>query len=363
LKPLLHGKVGVALGSGAARGFAHVGVLRGIVAAGIEPDVVCGASAGAVVGAVHAAGRLDDFEAWARGLDRRQVLSLLDVSMSGGALRGRRMIDQIGTFLPDDATIEGLPHPFAAVATDLESGREVWLQRGRLLEAIHASCALPGVVAPVRIEGRWLVDGGIVNPVPVALCRALGADSVIAVDLNASLLTRRFRGETEPEPRGSEPEPQGSESEPRGSESKGRGSEPEASGDTSGSPWAFQNVWSELRRRFVGSQPSRSGPPNPGLYDVLNNTLEIMQVRITRSRMAGDPPELLITPRLPDFALFDLYRAAEAIEEGRRACERALATLAATDLDAVDPDADESRTPPARPGSSSRPRRGPEHGP
>jgi len=321
LKPLLHGKVGVALGSGAARGFAHVGVLRGIVAAGIEPDVVCGASAGAVVGAVHAAGRLDDFEAWARGLDRRQVLSLLDVSMSGGALRGRRMIDQIGTFLPDDATIEGLPHPFAAVATDLESGREVWLQRGRLLEAIHASCALPGVVAPVRIEGRWLVDGGIVNPVPVALCRALGADSVIAVDLNAALLTRRFRGESD------RPAPH-----------------PEAApedADESGSPWAFQNAWSELRRRFVGPRThAPQGPPSPGLYDVLNNTLEIMQVRITRSRMAGDPPELIVTPRLPDFALFDLYRAGEAIDEGHRAAELALATLALAqgEGDAADPE-------------------------
>jgi len=340
LRTVLPGRIGLSLGSGAARGFAHVGVLRGLAAAGIVPDVVCGASAGAVVGAAYAAGRLDAFEAWARQLDRRQVLGLLDVSMSGGALRGRRMIDQVGTLLPEAARIEELGLPFAAVATDLESGREVWLQHGVLLDAIHASCALPGVISPVRIEGRWLVDGGIVNPVPVALCRALGADSVIAVDLNASLLTRRFRGETEPEAHGSEPEP---------------------AGDANGSPWAFQNAWSELRRRFVGSQPSRSGPPSPGLYDVLNNTLEIMQVRITRSRMAGDPPELLITPRLPDFALLDLYRAAEAMEEGRRACDRALATLAATDLDAADPDAAESHTLPARSGSSSRPGRRPKH--
>jgi NTE family protein len=307
LKPLLPGTIGVALGSGAARGFAHVGVLRGLAAAGIVPDVVAGVSAGAVVGAVHAAGRLDDFERWARGLDRRKVLALLDVSLSGGALRGRRMIDQIGTFLPDGATIEGLPHPFAAIATDLESGREVWLQRGPLLDAIHASCALPGVVAPVRIDGRWMVDGGVVNPVPVALCRALGADSVIAVDLNAALLTRRFRGESDRPA----PSPEAA---------------PEANGG-SGSPWAFQNAWSELRRRFAGSE-SDEGPPSPGLYDVLNNTLEIMQVRITRSRMAGDPPELLVTPRLPDFALLDLYRAGEAIDEGERAAELAVKTLA-----------------------------------
>lgn len=317
MRSTLPGRLGLALGSGAARGFAHVGVLRGLAAAGIVPEVVCGASAGAVVGAVHAAGRLDDFEGWARGLDRRQVLGLLDVSLAGGALRGRRMVDQIGTFLADYPRIESLPRPFAAVATDLENGREVWLQRGALLDAIHASCALPGVVSPVRVDGRWLVDGGIVNPVPVALCRALGADSVIAVDLNAALLTRRFRGESEQ-----------------------REAPADASADeATGSPRAFQNVWSELRRRFVGSQPAKSGPPSPGLYDVLNNTLEIMQVRITRSRMAGDPPELLITPRLPHFALLDLYRANEANEEGRRAAERALATLTAADDDAeAEPD-------------------------
>jgi NTE family protein len=149
--------------------------------------------------------------------------------------------------------------------------------------------------------------------VPVALCRALGAESVIAVDLNAALLTRRFRGESD---RAAAPPDE-------------RGDGGHGNGHGHGSPWAFQNAWSELRRRFVGSEPAKGGPPSPGLYDVLNNTLEIMQVRITRSRMAGDPPELLITPRLPDFALLDLYRASEAIEEGRRATERALATLAA----------------------------------
>jgi len=297
---VLPGRVGLALGSGAARGFAHVGVLRALAEAGIAPAVVAGVSAGAVVGAVHAAGQLDAFEAWARGLDRRKVLALLDVSFSGGALRGRRMIEQIGTFLPEGGRLEDLPLPFAAVATDLESGREVWLQRGDLLDAILASCALPGVVSPVRVEGRWLVDGGIVNPVPVALCRALGADSVIAVDLNAALLTRRFRGESD-------------------------GPVAAAAGDTS--PWAVQQLWSELRKRFAGSQPT-SGAPHPGLYDVLNNTLEIMQVRITRSRMAGDPPDLLVTPRLPDFALLDLYRAGEAIDEGHRATKLALSALA-----------------------------------
>ena len=296
---MLRGRVGIALGSGGARGFAHVGVLRELRAAGIEPQVICGSSAGAVVGAACAAGRLDEFEHWARKLDRRQVMGLLDVSFRGGAVRGRRLVEQVGSLLPPGLAVDALPRPFGAVATDLETGREVWLRDGPLLEAIHASSAVPGLVSPVRVGGRWLVDGGLVNPVPVALCRALGAETVIAVDLSTALLTRRFRGESEEPAR-------------------------EAGKST---PGAFQQLWSELRQRFAGSEP-QPGAPSPGLYDVLNNTLEIMQVRMTRSRMAGDPPDLLIAPHLPDFALLDLHRADEAIAEGRRAAERTLVALA-----------------------------------
>lgn len=309
---MLRGRIGIALGSGGARGFAHVGVLRGLLEAGIEPEIVCGVSAGAVVGAAYACDRLDAFERWSRELDRRQVMGLLDVSFRGGAVRGRRMIEQIGSLLPEGARIDALQRPYGAVATDLESGREIWLRDVSLLDAIHASCAVPGVVSPVRIDGRWLVDGGLVNPVPVTPCRALGADTVIAVDLNTSLLARRFRGEAERPPAPPrDPSPHAGES----------------------SPGAFQQIWSELRQRFVGSEPAPPGAPSPGLYDVLNNALEIMQVRITRSRLAGDPPDLLVTPRLPDFALLDLHRADDAIAEGRRAVTRALSALRAGDPD------------------------------
>ncbi|MBW2317066.1 MAG: patatin-like phospholipase family protein [Deltaproteobacteria bacterium] len=147
---MLRGRIGIALGSGGARGFAHVGVLKGLAAAGITPDVICGASAGALVGAVHAAGRLDEFEDWARKLDRRTMLGLLDVSFSGGALRGRRVIEQVASFLPEGNIETALPRPFGAVATDLESGREIWLRRGPLVDALHASSAIPGVVST-----RW----------------------------------------------------------------------------------------------------------------------------------------------------------------------------------------------------------------
>jgi NTE family protein len=297
---MLRGRIGIALGSGGARGFAHIGVLRALEEAGIRPEVVAGTSAGAVIGAAYAAGRLDEMEKWARSLDRRAVMALLDVSFRGGALRGRRVTEQVASFLPEGDLAEVLERPYVAVATDLESGREVWIRDGSLADAIHASSAVPGVISPVLRDGRWLVDGGVVNPVPIAPCRALGAESIIAVDLNATLLKRRFRGESEPEP------------EHAGSASAG----------------AVGQLWAELRHRFAGAgEPHRHGVPSPGLYDVLGNTLEIMQLRIARSRMAGDPPELLVTPRLPDFALLELYRAAEAIDEGWRAARRALAVL------------------------------------
>lgn len=288
-----NGRIGLALGSGAARGWAHVGALRGLLAAGVVPDIVCGASAGAVVGAVFCADRLDAFEKWGRQLDRRQVVGMLDWSLRGGVVRAERALAEIAVFVPE--SVEALPRPFAAVATDLETGREVWLREGPLLPALRASSAMPGFVSPVHLGDRWLVDGGVVDPVPVSLCRAMGADHVIAVDLNTTMLHRRFRGD---------PTLEADEAEPA----------PDASG-------TLQQLVSELRRRFGSSD----GPGAPGLFDVVTNVLDIMQVRITRSRMAGDPPELLITPRLGDFGLLDFDRVEEAIAEGRRAAEWALA--------------------------------------
>lgn len=262
--PRLRGKIGVALGSGAARGWAHVGVLRALEAAGIHPDVVCGTSIGAVVGAAYAAGSLDALENWVTRLGRRQVATYLDIGFRGGILRARKVFEAMAAEIAD-RPIESLPRAFAAVATDLASGNEVWLRHGSLYDALRASVALPGLVSPAKVDGHWLVDGGLVNPVPVSVCRALGADTVIAVDLNTTLVGRRLR-----------------------------------------SAEAGQDV-------------------PPSILDVVANSINIMQIRVTRSRMAGDPPELLVTPRLPDFGLFDFDRADEALEEGRRAVTQALA--------------------------------------
>jgi len=270
-------RIGLALGSGAARGWAHIGVIRALATAGVVPDVVCGASIGAVVGAAYAAGELDPFERWVRGLDWRQVVGNFDLALRGGLIKARRIFDLIGATLPD-RSIESLPRPFAAVATDLATGQERWLRRGPLLDSLRASVALPGLVTPVWLDDRWLVDGGLVNPVPVSLCRALGADFVIAVDLNTTLLGRRLRREL-----------------PR--------DEPPAAG-----------------------VHAPDAHPTPSVYDVVTTSINIMQVRITRSRMAGEPPDLLVAPQLADHSLLDFDRAADAIEEGRRAAAQALAT-------------------------------------
>jgi NTE family protein len=311
--PPLEGRVGIALGSGAARGWAHIGVLRALEEAGVAPDFVCGSSVGAVVGAAYASGRLDDFERWVRALDRSQVVRNLDVAFRGGLIKAARFFQFMAEGLPD-ADIESLPRPFAAVATDLESGREVWLRKGSLHDALRASVAMPGLITPVARRGRWLVDGGLTNPVPVSLCRAMGADSVIAVDLNTTLLGRRF--------------PRPAELRRGANERAVEASHVEASAEEAleGSAlWSVVQSWAgELRGRLRGETADESHAP-PSIYDVVANSLSVMQVRITRSRMAGDPPELLVAPKLASFALLDLDRAPEAIEEGRRALARTLA--------------------------------------
>src|SRR5581483_4307753 len=187
--------IGLALGGGAARGFAHIGVMRTLLANGIVPDVIVGTSIGAVVGGCYAAQNLDELEAWARSLTVRGVLGYLDISLSGsGLIRGQHLAARLESTLTD-RKIDDLPIRFAAIATEFNTGHEIWLTRGRLAEALRASYALPGIFPPVLIGGRWLVDGALVNPVPVSAARALGARVVIAVNLEAD---RFGRGATIP---------------------------------------------------------------------------------------------------------------------------------------------------------------------
>ncbi|KAB2926127.1 MAG: patatin [Dechloromonas sp.] len=279
-------RLGIALGSGSARGWAHIGVLRALHEAGIEPDVVCGTSIGAFVGAAYASGGLDQLEAWVGGLSRRDVLGFFDVSLAGGLIKGARLLDFASTSFLDN-TFADLDRPFACVATDLATGREIWLREGSVADAVRASIALPGLFSPQLLDERFLVDGGLVNPVPVSLCRALDAEIVIAVDLGMDMLTTLQR--------------------------------------RNGKPAVAGGGWRNAVGRWFGGGEDK--PVLPSLADVVSNSIAIMQGRISRSRLAGEPADVLIAPRLGQLNLLDYHRASEAIAAGRKATEHMLPLL------------------------------------
>ena len=290
--------IGLALGGGAARGFAHIGVIRTLTAHGIKPDVIVGTSIGAVVGACYASGRLDAFEDWSRSLTRRGILSYLDVSLSGaGLIRGGKLAIRLEeTF--GDMLIEQLPIRFATISTEVGTGHEIWLTRGRLVEALRASYALPGIFPPIRLGGRWLVDGALVNPVPVSAARALGARLVIAVNLNGDVLGR-----------GATIASHGSDE----SDELFREQMAKQSGLR-----AIFGPERALKRQFLGNAE------RPGIPMVMADAFNIMQDRITRARLAGDPPDITIAPRVGHVGWFDFHRARESTEIGARAAQRSL---------------------------------------
>jgi NTE family protein len=291
-------KVGIVLGAGAARGWAHIGALRELDAQGLRVDVVVGSSIGTLVGGCYAAGRLDMLEAFARSLTRRRVLGLLDFSFTGsGLIGGQRLRTRLEAAL-GGLRIEDLPVRFAAVATEIGGGHEIWLRRGLLVDAIRASYALPGVFEPVRIDGRWLFDGAIVNPVPVSVARALGADRVIALNISSD---RFGRGAVIQDPFGrAEPAPAAEE----------------LANDTSG---MIARWW---RGANGATKLNGEGAP-PGLMTSMVNAFDILQDRIMRSRLAGDPPDALVQVRVGNVGMFEFHRADELIALGREAVRRA----------------------------------------
>jgi NTE family protein len=278
-------RIGLALGSGSARGWAHIGAIRGLEERGIKPDIVCGTSIGALVGAAYASGELERLEKWVTGLAWTTVLKLMDITWRGGLIRGNRLFTLFESIY-GERDIAELPVAFGAIATELHSGREIWLRHGKVLDAVRASCAMPGLFTPVVREGVILVDGGLVNPVPVSMCRALGADLVIAIDLSwGKLGPYRDRG---------------NEVAPR-----------EVPG------------WLErIRSRWVKEKSGMEDPSVPSIFEVFTTALDITEQRIARSRLSGDPADVLLTPLLPDFATMDFHRAKEAIDEGRAAVDR-----------------------------------------
>ena len=302
--------IGLALGGGAARGLAHIGVLRTLLSHGIVPNIVVGTSIGAVVGGAYAAGHLDTLEEWARSLQVRNILGYLDIRLNGsGLIGGEKLAAKLEASL-GQTLIEDLPVKFAGVGTEVRTGHEIWLTHGRLVEAMRASYALPGIFSPVLIGDRWLVDGALVNPVPVSAARALGAEIVIAANLSSDIFTHSTTIYSHGTPVAVPetlvtPDP-------------GKEAAKEATKRRFGKFFSPERT---MKREFFGSGG------RPGISSVMVDAFNIMQDRITRARLAGDPPDLLITPRVGQIGWFDFHRAADLIEFGARAAERALDSI------------------------------------
>jgi len=286
-------RIGLALGSGSSRGWAHIGVIRALSAVGINPDIVCGCSVGALVGASYATGMLDKLEEWVVSLTKFEFARFFELDLS---LKGFIDTERLHGFLAGQVCgeadrIENLTKVYAAVSTELETGREIWFTRGPIMEAVRASISIPGLFPPFLHDGKWLVDGGLVNPVPVSVCRSLGADIVIAVNLNGDIVGKRPKQKDEP-------------------------------ADNEGIIDRFAKTLKSYSPAIFSD--AKPGNIPPALTDTMALSLSIMQDRVTRSRMAGDPPDIHLTPKLSHIGLLEAYRGKEAIREGRECVRRML---------------------------------------
>ncbi|MFJ2974047.1 patatin-like phospholipase RssA [Kluyvera sp. NPDC087067] len=286
-------KIGLALGSGAARGWSHIGVIKALQKMGIEVDIVAGCSIGSLVGAAYASNRLPELEKWVCSFSYWDVLRLMDLSWRrGGLLRGERVFNQYRQIMPVEK-IEHCERRFATVATNLSTGRELWFTDGDLHMAVRASCSIPGLMAPVLHNGYWLVDGAVVNPVPVSLTRALGADIVIAVDLqhDAHLMQQDLL-----------------------SVNIHSDEEINASADALS--------WRERLRTRLGRVASRRSVVAPTAMEIMTTSIQVLENRLKRNRMAGDPPDILLQPFCPQISTLDFHRASSAIAAGQQAVEK-----------------------------------------
>ena len=299
--------IGLALGGGAARGLAHIGIVRTLVAHGIIPNVVVGTSIGAVVGGAYATGHLDTLEEWARRLQPRNILGYLDIRLNGsGLIGGDKLAAQLEAAI-GPILIEDLPMKFATVATEVRTGHEIWLTHGRMVEAMRASYALPGIFSPVLVGDRWLVDGALVNPVPVSAARAFGAEIVIAANLSSDIFAHSTTIYSH-----------GPSAEVTVAVAPQTTIEPAAPKRGFGRLFSAERT---VKREFFGTAG------RPGISSVMVDAFNIMQDRITRARLAGDPPDLLISPRVGEIGWFDFHRADDLIAHGTRAAERAIDSI------------------------------------
>ncbi len=291
--------IGLALGSGVARGWAHIGVIRALEREGIQPDIICGTSIGAVVGGGYVAGKLDEVEAWARAMTQRRLFRFLDFGIgTGGLLHGKKLAAELNDAL-GDLEIQHLGRRFVAVTTELATGHEIWLRQGHMVEAMRASYALPGIFSPVKVEGRWLIDGALVNPVPVSTCRAFGARLVIAVNLNADIFGM-------------------------GTVRKGDRLESADELDAENSEARSLLAGARLSNRLALRQLLGTVKGTPGLTTVMFGAFNIVQDRLARSRLAGDPPDVLVNPPVAHIGLLDFHRAEESIKLGDQAMREAM---------------------------------------
>ena len=299
-------RIGLVLGAGAARGWAHIGVLKALAAEGIRPDIICGCSIGALVAASFATGKLEILEKRAHEMTVSRVIRYFDISLRGGGLiEGRWILDFFQESIAEIDITNAKP-VFGAVATDLASGRETWLTSGSMIDAVRASVAIPGLLTPIRIRGRWHVDGALVNPLPVSLCRALGADTIIAVSLNGNLMAR-------PKPVVVTP------------------ASPAAPGELN-----VTNLTDSAWKRWLGygrstddgaTQQDPVADNRPGYLEVVSQTFFIVQDFVSRIRLAADPVDILIAPNVGEIGWLEFHRAAEAIEAGEAAVASSLPAI------------------------------------
>lgn len=290
--------IGIALGGGLARGLAHIGVLKVLLSEGITPQIVSGTSIGAVVGGCYLMNKLAELEDWALSLNRSKVLSYLDFRVrSAGLIGGEKLIKLLEEHF-DDAKIENLDYPYVAIATNLLTGHEAWLQRGSLIEAMRASFALPGVFPPVARNDRLLIDGALVNPLPIAPCQAMGARITIAVDLSADMIGKAAK--------------------------PGKHYQTVAGfdmfNDKDVSKADQKKVTNSITKRIFRRQNDES----PSLFGVMISSLGIMQDRLTRLRLASDPPDIQIKPQIGHIGLAEFERADELIAAGEHAARSSL---------------------------------------
>lgn len=291
-------KLGIALGSGSARGWSHIGILKALAEQGIHPDIVCGTSIGALVGASYVSDNIEKLEAWVCSLTKFDIARFFEVNRSfNGFVNQERLHHFLNQYVAgDNVLIESLNKKYASVSTELLTGREVWHSEDAIINAVWASISLPGLFPAINNNDRWLVDGGLVNPVPVSVCKALGADVIIAVNLNGDIVGKHLDNKVM------------------------QTLEP-----NNGFTQKITNLVKEYTHSLLPIVNNDNQPP--GLFDAIASSINITQDRITRSRLAGDPPDILLTPKLADLGLLEFYRASEAISEGEKCVRRMLPAI------------------------------------